>query len=61
MNTIGMATQMVYGTALTTSTSAAATSTLSLTQAATLTFAQAAPVTGVLTASDRRWTRPCRR
>ena len=50
VNTIGMATQMVYGTALTTTTSAAATSTLSLTQAATLTFAQTAPVTGVLNA-----------
>ena len=51
VNTIGMATQMVYGTALTTSTSAAATSTLSLTQAATLSFAQVAgSVTGVIAA-----------
>ena len=62
VNTIGMATQMVYGTALTTSTSAAATSTLSLTQAATLTFAQAAPVTGVLNAlRPTLEPRPCRR
>ena len=51
VNTIGMATQMVYGAALTTSTTAAAPGTLSLTQAATLTFAQVAgSVTGVIAA-----------
>ena len=41
---------MVYGTAVTSSTSNAVTSTLSLSQAATLTFAQSTPVTGVIAA-----------
>ncbi len=50
VNTIGMATQMVYGNALQTSTSAAVTSSLSLTGASTLNFAQSTPVTGVISA-----------
>ena len=50
VNTIGMATQMVYGDARQSSTSAPVTSALSLTGAAALTFAQSTPVTGVLSA-----------
>ncbi len=50
VNTIGMATQMVYGNAQQSSTSAAVTSSLSLSGAAVLTFAQSTPVTGVFSA-----------
>ena len=50
VNTIGMATQVVYGDETTATTGTAVTGNLTLAQASTLTFGQATPATGVLNA-----------